>query len=112
MNLTTTEKEKALKDLHEIPDTLHSIGRAADQLTKINVKLERIADALEDIAESLYRAYPERIHPAQKPTASTAPAPGELSDEDLRNILRRKRNTNSSGSGRGEVVEDQSGGEV
>lgn len=55
MNLTTIEKEKALKDLHEIPDTLHSIGRAAYQLEKINVKLERIADALETIATEMAR---------------------------------------------------------
>lgn len=55
MNLTTIEKEKALKDLHEIPDTLQSIGRAADQLTKIKANLERIADALETIAAEMVR---------------------------------------------------------
>lgn len=55
MSLTQTEKEKALKDLHAIPDSLQGVSRATDTLARINVNLDRIADALETIAAEMVR---------------------------------------------------------
>lgn len=83
MVISNPEKDRALDDLHRIADALERISSRADAAT----------DALEDIAAALNRAYPERIRPAQKPTASTAPAPGELSDADLMALVNRKHDT-------------------
>lgn len=83
--MTTTEKEKALKDLHEISDTLQSIGRATDTLARINVNLDRIADALETIAAEMVRGQAEPEHRAR-----------------LAAIQERTFNAISSGRGRGE----------
>lgn len=85
--MTTTEKEKALKDLHEIPDTLQSIGRATDTLARINVNLDRIADALETIAAEMVRGQAEPEHERRARLAA---------------IQERAFNTISSGRGRGE----------
>ena len=77
--MSTTEKEKALKDLHEIPDTLQSIGRVADQLTKINVNLERIADALEDIATEAKRPHEEAMEQQRRREAAAGRAYSSIS---------------------------------
>ena len=78
MVISNPEKDRALDDIRRIADALERISSRADAA----------ADTLEDIAAALNRAYPERIQPAQKPTARTAPAPGELSDDELLNLVR------------------------
>ena len=69
MNLTQTEKEKALKDLHAIPDSLQGANRATDTLARINVNLDRIADALETIAAEMVRGQAEPEHRARQTAA-------------------------------------------
>jgi len=69
MNLTPTEKEKALKDLHAIPDSLQGVNRATDTLARINVNLDRIADALETIAAEMVRGQAEPEHMARQAAA-------------------------------------------
>ena len=86
MSLTPTEKEKALKDLHAIPDSLQGVNRATDTLARINVNLDRIADALENIAAEMAREREELE--AQHRAHQTAAG--------------RTFNTISSGRGRGE----------
>lgn len=85
MSLTQTEKEKALKDLHAIPDSLQGVSRATDTLARINVNLDRIADALDTIAAEIVRGQAEPEHRAR-----------------LAAIQERAFNTISSGRGRGE----------
>lgn len=86
MNLTPTEKEKALNDLHAIPDSLQGVSRAADTLARINVNLDRIGDILETIADEMAREREELE--AQHRTRQTAAG--------------RTFNTISSERGRGE----------
>lgn len=80
MVISTPEKERAFADLH-----------------RISVSLDRIADALEDIAVEAKRPREAAMEQQRRRQAAAAG---------------RTLSTLSSGRGRGEVVEDQSGGEV
>ena len=51
MVVSTPEKDRALEDLHRIP------GRIPGRLDRLNDTLERIADALEDIAIEVQRPH-------------------------------------------------------
>ena len=75
-----------MKDLHAIPDSLQGVNRATDTLARINVNLDRIADALENIAAEMAREREELE--AQHRAHQTAAG--------------RTFNTISSGRGRGE----------
>ena len=96
MIITTQEKERAFDDLHRIAEQLETISRRQDAA----------ADALENIAAALCRAYPERIRPAEPPRAagelpsseSSGAAP-ELSDAELLGIIKRRAAQIKTGGG-------------
>ena len=77
MVISNPEKDRALDDLHRIADVLEKISSRADAA----------ADALEDIAAALNRAYPGRIQQARHRLR------GELSDADLMALVNRKHDT-------------------
>lgn len=92
MVITTQEKERAFDDLHRIAEQLETISRRQDAA----------ADALEDIAAALCRAYPERIRPAEPPRAagelySSGAAPDPSGAELLELVSRRAAQIKTGG---------------
>lgn len=111
-NLETAEEAEESANLlspYAAESLLCSQERTADALKIITWQLERIsqqqsaaADALENIAAALNRAYPERIRPAQQPqelhttaaaNVTNAATGEEMTDADLLNLISKKRNT-------------------
>ena len=62
MVISTPEKERALADLHRIPD----------RLDRINATLDRIADALEDIAIEAKRPHEAAMEQQRRLQAAAA----------------------------------------